>query len=271
VEVTKILNCGKLLLALALLAPLTANASRITTPPPSAPVISADVLGSVVVDFEIDTDGNALSAGDVISDNLASILEVSTDTRFPAIIFDSANPTGGDYDLATSTEGNILIISENRNFSNPDDNARGGAVLFTFNQAVSFDTLTLVDIEENGGAVTGITESGQELALFVIPGIGDNSIQTLINPLAGTSLTAVEVTLEGSGAISEFSFTPQVLTGPVNPGPGPVNPGPVNPGPVDPGPGSPAPGNPGTEVPEPSTWALLLVSTFGLLARKRFS
>ena len=230
-EVIKKQSCLNFLLGLALVAPLTASATSIT------------------VDFEADLNGNSLEAGDVISSNLDAAVTVSTDTAFPAIIFDSANPTGGDRDLRTGTEGNILILSEDGDLSDPDDAASGGSFIFAFNQAVQFESITLVDIEEDGGVATGITEAGAEIELFFIPGIGNNSIQTIDNPSAGTALTQVQVTLEGSGAISEFAFS----AAPGNP---------VNPG---------NPGNPGTEVPEPSTYALLLVSTLGLLARKRYN
>ena len=40
------------------------------------------------------------------------------------MIFDSANPTGGDQDLASDTLGGLLIISEDGDSSDPDDNAR---------------------------------------------------------------------------------------------------------------------------------------------------
>ena len=41
-----------------------------------------------------------------------------------AMIFDTSNPTGGDYDLATSNLGNALIVSEDGDSHDPDDARR---------------------------------------------------------------------------------------------------------------------------------------------------
>ena len=53
----------------------------------------------------------------------------------PAMIFDSADPTGGDNDLATVDQQNILIISEDADSTDPDDNAAGGTLIFHFRKS----------------------------------------------------------------------------------------------------------------------------------------
>ena len=45
------------------------------------------------------------------------------------MIFDTANPTGGDSDLASDTLGNVLILSEDGDSTNPDDNDTGGILV----------------------------------------------------------------------------------------------------------------------------------------------
>ena len=66
-----------------------------------------------------------------------------------AMIFDSANPTGGDSDLATASQGNILIISEDNDSSDPDD-AVGGEIVFDFDYPSDLYDIKLIDIEETG-------------------------------------------------------------------------------------------------------------------------
>ena len=61
------------------------------------------------------------------------------------LIFDTAHPTGGDYDLRTpgsgsgntSALGNVLIISEDGDESDPDDDENGGTMVFEFALPVS--------------------------------------------------------------------------------------------------------------------------------------
>ncbi|MEO1148673.1 MAG: hypothetical protein AAFY26_24140 [Cyanobacteria bacterium J06638_22] len=47
------------------------------------------------------------------------------------IIFDSTTPTGGDLDLKTTDQGNVLIISEDNILEEPDDNAFGVRIRVT--------------------------------------------------------------------------------------------------------------------------------------------
>ncbi|MEO0678283.1 MAG: hypothetical protein AAFZ02_12080, partial [Pseudomonadota bacterium] len=85
--------------------------------------------------FHIDFSG--FHAGDKIDDELNDLgVTVSATDRHgnhkDAMIFDSANPTGGDHDLETDTLGNVLIISEDGDSHDPDDNAGGGIFTFDF-------------------------------------------------------------------------------------------------------------------------------------------
>ena len=88
-----------------------------------------------------------------------------------AMIFDSSNPTGEDPDLGTPNEdfggpgvgvagkqgspvenkfprGNVVIISEDDNSSDPDDHVWGGTLLFTFDVPVDLKEVGLLDNEE---------------------------------------------------------------------------------------------------------------------------
>jgi len=154
-----------------------------------------------IIDFDSDGSGNPLSAGTVIDNEYANLgLTISaTGGSNQAMIFDSAHPTGGDYDLATSDEGNILIISEDGDASDADDNAHGGTITFTLDNAVNVNTISFVDIEESGGKVF-TTDVDGNVTTTHIPAPGDNSLQTLT--INDDNVVEIEVELAGSGAIS---------------------------------------------------------------------
>ncbi|MCS7466785.1 hypothetical protein NZK35_09035 [Stieleria sp. ICT_E10.1] len=146
-----------------------------------------------------------------------------------AMIFDSSAPTGGDHDLGTPNQdfsgpgigsggssgavgennqalGNVLIISEDGDSNDPDDEAHGGTITFTFDTAVRIDHIGLLDIDtnENGGTVvTVLTNSGQQS--FNIAALGNNSFQQI--PIDVDEVTSLVVTFPGSGAITELKFT----------------------------------------------------------------
>ncbi|MEM9212789.1 MAG: SGNH/GDSL hydrolase family protein [Cyanobacteria bacterium P01_F01_bin.150] len=153
------------------------------------------------LDFESNFQGE-LSAGDVITDQFDDLtIEVAGDLT--AMIFDSANPTGGDYDLRSDTLGNVLIISEDGDSADPDDNAKGGTLMFDWDGTVSVESLGLLDIEESGGMVTLYgADDNAVLATIDIPGLGDNSLQSLDIGIA--DIGKMDVFLAGSGAITEI-------------------------------------------------------------------
>ncbi|MEM7471106.1 MAG: Hint domain-containing protein [Pseudomonadota bacterium] len=147
-----------------------------------------------------------LQAGDLVNDQFeAQGVTISTlDGCTPAMVFDSANPTGGDTDLASSTLGNVLILSEDRDSSDPDDNAGGGTFVFEFaapTRVLNFGTL---DIEESGGEVRLYAEDGTLIKTVPITPAGDNQ-QGVVN-LFTDDVARMEVELAGSGAIDNICF-----------------------------------------------------------------
>ncbi|EAM51570.1 SdrD B-like domain-containing protein [Crocosphaera watsonii WH 8501] len=156
-----------------------------------------------VIDFETDGEGNALPAGTVIDDEYQNLGLTISATKFGAMIFDRANPTGGDFDLATDSEGNILIISEDGDSNDPDDNAGGGVITLDLDNPVDFNSINLVDIEETGGEVR-TTDSDGNVVTTAIPAPGDGSLQTL--NINDSDVVKIEVELVGSGAISGLDF-----------------------------------------------------------------
>ncbi|MEM6944166.1 MAG: hypothetical protein AAF565_10500, partial [Pseudomonadota bacterium] len=81
------------------------------------------------------------------------------------MVFDTRNPTGGDDDLAATGRGNILIISEDGDQSDPDDEVNGGTIVFRFDEPTFVHSIIVFDTEE-GGTLRTFTEalSDQELA-----------------------------------------------------------------------------------------------------------
>ncbi len=163
------------------------------------------------IDFDRGLSGNALPAGTIVSDQWALWgVHVTTDdpANHPAMIFDSAHPTGGDDDLASPagmTLGNILIISEDANSSNPDDNAAGGSLIFTFDNPVQLDEVTLLDIDTNETAtVTLRNAAGGVIVTQTLGGTGNNSLLTVT--LDADNVAEMVIELSASGAVTGLVF-----------------------------------------------------------------
>ncbi|MCG8648475.1 MAG: hypothetical protein MI861_01500, partial [Pirellulales bacterium] len=175
-----------------------------------------------VLDFE------SLAAGDVVGTQFPGVVINGVNNRTgaqnAAMIFDSANPTGGDLDLGTPNQafggpgigsggasnqvalGNVLIISEDGDSSDPDDEAQGGTLTFTFDQPVTINHIELLDIDSNesgGSVVTLTTNSGTQT--ISIPAVGNNSVQQI--SIDADDVTQMEVNFVSSGAVSELKYT----------------------------------------------------------------
>ncbi len=169
--------------------------------------VADDDCPSVTLDFE------GVSAGDVISTQFAGVSVSaqrngdSDSSENDAMIFDSANPTGGDHDLEYADQGNILIISEDNDSSDPDDEAHGGTFTFEFDEPARVESLNLLDIEEAGGTIDLFDADGVLLQSLEIPAAGDNSAQDLA--IDTNNVSTMNVNLVGSGAVDDLVFTPQ--------------------------------------------------------------
>ena len=121
-------------------------------------------------------DFNSFAAGTVI-DNEYRALGVTVSASGganQAMIFDSANPTGGDDDLASDRLGGVLIISEDGDGADPDDNASGGSLFFDFALPALIKSLTLKDIENGGDArMIFYAEDGSVIDNQWVGGTGD--------------------------------------------------------------------------------------------------
>lgn len=182
------------------------------------------------LDFEVNGAGQTLVAGQLIEDAWASLgITVTTDdpVNHPAMIFDSAAPTGGDTDLGAPNQafwgpgvgagggigqagenpwslGKILILSEDGDATDPDDNAQGGTLIFDFASPVELADLSLLDA--GGGSIQAFDVDGGLIASAAITNLGNNGLQRIEIQASGVS--RLEIALDGSGALSSLRFCP---------------------------------------------------------------
>ncbi|MEM6649507.1 MAG: VPLPA-CTERM sorting domain-containing protein [Pseudomonadota bacterium] len=173
------------------------------------------------VDFE------GLSAGTVVTNQLSPLLTVSATNKNgnqarQAMIFDTNNFTGEDDDLAAPITdmggqskdfGNVLIISEDNNASDPDDAAAGGIIEFVFGVSTTVFSLDAIDINDQEGIeVTLFDENDVQIGLPIVNTftLADNQFMTLdLGAVQG--VVRMLVRLESSGAIDNLVVDPVPL------------------------------------------------------------
>jgi hypothetical protein len=186
---------------------------------------------ATTIDFSTDQYGNPLSAGDVITNQYDDLFNLTVDSNGShdiGMVFDSGNPTGGDPDLATPSTpgngnawnqslGNLLIISEDGDSSDPDDEVLGGTLVFDFvDDLYRVDSFGfhLVDIEASEMYSVSLFSESDSALFQPLTGdglvFGDNSINEFDAYLAAnygwTYFDKVEVHFGGSGAIDNIQL-----------------------------------------------------------------
>lgn len=174
-------------------------------------VKSLDSAGTPSVTKTIDFEG--FCKGEVITDDIEGVTisawargRTNNDQPDEAMIFDSNNPTGGDWDLRTATQNNILIISEDNLSSDPDDNARGGSITFDFDAPKTIDQLTWIDIDHGETNTVKFYDAAGNL-ITSIDGMttGDSKQGTQTFDVANVSKMVIE--MSGSGAIDDIVYS----------------------------------------------------------------
>ena len=198
-----------------------------------------DPVGACLPDIGFDhgLSGNSLPTGTVVTDQW-SLWGVNVTTNdpvnHPAMIFDSSAPSGGDSDLGSphsdfggpgqgsggaasaagenaSALGNVLIISEDADSSDPDDNAAGGTLIFTFDNPVQLDEVGLLDLDSNEtSTITLFGSSNNVLQTINVSGLGNNAAQTVL--LDTDSVARMEIDLAASGAVTNLVFCRDLAT-----------------------------------------------------------
>ena len=178
-----------------------------------------------VIDFE------GFSKGTKITNQIPGMTVSATGGSGDAMIFDTSNPTGFDFDLGTPNQafagpgigtggdgtpaaginnialGKVLIISEDGSSFDPDDNAGGGTITFVFDNPVSIGTVKILDIDNETSNIkvfsdaAGTTQIGSTANAL---DLGNNSVQTVAVNALGNNVRRMEVYFSSSGAVAEF-------------------------------------------------------------------
>jgi CshA-type fibril repeat protein len=153
-------------------------------------------------------DFNNLDAGSNVTEQFSDIgvhiSAISTGSDVDqAMVFDTNNPTGNDADLATDNLDNVLIISEDGDASDPDDNANGGTFTFEFDEAVTLQSVTFLDLEQPA-ILSFFAEDGTLLSQLTVPVNGDNG-QSVVDLLSTTAFR-FEIAMTSSGGIDNLVF-----------------------------------------------------------------
>jgi|GEM_PF-1113305 len=145
-----------------------------------------------------------LSRGDIVNNQFsaAGVTISSTNPNNPPMIFDTSNPTGGDTDLATNNLGNVLILSEDGDSSDPDDNAGGGTLRFTFDEPTTVNNLTVLDAD--GGIWIKLYDVNGNLIRQIDVSTPDNGQEVV--QINTDGVAHFDVILGASGAIDNISF-----------------------------------------------------------------
>ncbi len=189
-------------------------------------MISQKSQAALVLDFDTDSYGNAIQAGQFIDNEYANWgINISAYNQYGpdfAITFDTANPTGNDPDLETPGYNNsvdldnVLIIpttiADNNNdgyVDDPNDQAGSfpGYIQFDFDADQSGDvTFGFLDIEESGGSISFLLDGVLQAGFSVAPN-GDNGYSDLTRGAA--LFDQIKVHFAGSGALTSVTVVPE--------------------------------------------------------------
>ncbi|QDV05415.1 hypothetical protein Poly30_09120 [Planctomycetes bacterium Poly30] len=193
-------------------------------------------LGMVPCPLLVNLDENPFGAprpevaGDVLTGQYADLgVFFSAQNNVPfhpdaLVLFDSENPTGGDFDLQTpgyglgNTEalGLVLVIAENDIdaggdglIDDPDDEALGGRMLLEFTENVTFFSARVLDVDAlERDVFTFFDEFGATLDVIDIGSLGDNSVQSIVPAAPIQNVRSIQINLTGSGALTRLRWCP---------------------------------------------------------------
>ncbi len=186
------------------------------------------------IDFETDSTGTALVRGQVIDSEfsrwgVAVSFTANAPGTGPAMIFATQLPTGGDLDLGSPNQtcmppglgqglggelgqpgencvpqGNVLIISEDGDATDPDDNLNGGTITFDFNYDVDIASIDFMDGNSPGNTVETFDAGLMSLGTVAIADLGSNSVQSVA--VGETGVRRLTVVLDDAGALAAIDF-----------------------------------------------------------------
>ena len=162
---------------------------------------------------------------------IASVQGLSTNPASPdkVILFDTQNPTGGDFDLITPNPmnasnnvplGKVFILAENDVdadmdglVDDPDDDQGGGIIRIEFATDVTFFSVMVLDVDETRGDFVRLFDSSNTLlSSTFIPDQPDGSVQLVEpDPNGVPGVRYLELDLAGSGALTRIFACPEIL------------------------------------------------------------
>ena len=151
----------------------------------------------------LDFEGHGLSAGTIVSEQFNDLTISSND--LPVMIFDTANPTGGDTDLANDTLSNVLILSEDGDVNDPDDSAGGGTIYFDWDSPVNIESVGLLDVESAGGSISIFDNSDRLLKSYDTSYLTVDGGTALLD-IGWKNVSRLELDLTSSGAVTDINF-----------------------------------------------------------------
>ena len=185
-----------------------------STCPGSSSLLSLDsyAKGDIVTDF-----GNGVTVQTAKRNSEGDVGPAN------AMIFDSSNPSGEDFDLGTphvsfggpgqgkqgrkgklfanrDSQGNVLIVSEDDDASDPDDNQWEAVLAFSFDPPRNIDFIGILDNDE-GVYISIATSDGGTSTITNLNG-GDNSFESV--KLGKPQVTMLVVAFGGSGAVTDI-------------------------------------------------------------------
>jgi hypothetical protein len=136
-------------------------------------------------------------------------------------VFDTNNPTGNDSDLAgpfasasggpALSPGNILVIlGPGSGPGEPDDDALGGTITFTFSRVVDLLAFNYFDTERSGNRLLVTTDTGESSGTLIT---GDHKYDTFESPFFG--VRTVTFDFGGSGGLDGLEIGDSVSSVPV--------------------------------------------------------
>jgi len=194
---------------------------------------AASANGAHTIDFEGLGEGDIISSLSTGGGGISGDAIIGTVSVFglrpgfvpnQAMIFDStcmpggtpAHCTGDDADLFNPALGNVLIVSEDNDSSDPDDaDVRGELFDFDFSSfgptgVITVNSLDALDVElgqGEGGASIEVFSGGLggvSLGIFGIPDTGNGGLTNVAIGVSGVDF--MRVTLNGSGAIDNIEL-----------------------------------------------------------------
>ncbi len=158
-----------------------------------------------IIEEEFTFDFEIFDAGDIVSQyGIAGVYGYrSSFNGNQFMIFDSENPTGGDWDLEVN-QGNIAIISEDNDSSDPDDNGAGGVFTFTFNKDVTFQAIDVIDIEGQHNKIKFYDANDNEITRQNLTISGNQDVATMNFNIQ--YVRKIVVSICESGAIDNLKF-----------------------------------------------------------------